>query len=53
MNDFWRMVWETQSKVVVCLTDIVERGVVSTGRAERGVGWGELRHGVPSTVRCN
>ena len=29
VNDFWRMVWETQSKVVVCLTDIVERGVVS------------------------
>ena len=29
VNDFWRMIWETQSKVVVCLTDIVERGVVS------------------------
>ncbi|XP_037086174.1 tyrosine-protein phosphatase non-receptor type 7-like [Pollicipes pollicipes] len=27
VNDFWRMVWETQSKVIVCLTDIVERGV--------------------------
>ena len=30
VNDFWRMVWETQSKVVICLTDIVERGVVSS-----------------------
>ncbi|KAF0311498.1 Tyrosine-protein phosphatase non-receptor type 7 [Amphibalanus amphitrite] len=27
VNDFWRMIWETQSKVVICLTDIVERGV--------------------------
>jgi protein tyrosine phosphatase len=33
--DFWLMIWEQQSKVVLMLTDLVENGVVSNNRHQR------------------
>ena len=29
-GDFWRMVWEQQSRVIIMLTDLEEQGLVST-----------------------
>ncbi|XP_039291227.1 receptor-type tyrosine-protein phosphatase alpha-like [Nilaparvata lugens] len=30
VNDFWRMIWEQQSKLILMLTDLHENGVVSS-----------------------